>query len=129
MKSLLPLLALPLLIAGTAIAEPGPNLPLSAWKFVAIDGKSAVSPKAKLRIFEDRIEASVGCNGMGGDLRLESGRMITGPMMSTQMYCNGLMEQERAVADLLSASPSFFAEGGRMFIHSDKHQAELTLAR
>ncbi|MFM5948470.1 MAG: META domain-containing protein, partial [Novosphingobium sp.] len=53
------------------------------------------------------------------------GRMIVGPVISTQMYCDGVMEQERAVAELLGASPSFFIEGDRMGIRSDKHVAEL----
>jgi heat shock protein HslJ len=41
------------------------------------------------------------------------------------MYCDGLMEQERAVAELLAAKPHFFIENGRMAIRSDKHVAEL----
>ena len=51
--------------------------------------------------------------------------MKIGPVISTQMYCEGLMEQERAVAELLGASPAFFIENGRMGIRSDTHVAEL----
>mgnify|MGYP000181483600 CR=1 FL=1 len=102
-----------------------PDQPLTTWTFVAIDGQKPVSNRAELRIYEKRIAATVGCNGLGGDLQLTNGRMKVGPIISTQMYCDGLMEQERAVAELLGASPAFFVENGRMGIRSDKHVAEL----
>lgn len=126
------LAALPLLAAcatpQTVVdAEPegSPNGPLTTWTFVSIDGQKPVSNRAELRIFEKRIAATVGCNGLGGDLQLTNGQMKVGPIISTQMYCEGLMEQERAVAELLGASPAFFVENGRMGIRSAKHVAEL----
>jgi len=126
------LAALPLLAAcatpqAVADVEPGsdPNRPLTTWTFVSIDGQKPVSDKAELRIYEKRISATVGCNGLGGDLKIVPGQLQVGPMISTQMYCDGLMEQERAVAELLGASPAFFIENGRMGIKSDKHVAEL----
>lgn len=126
------LAALPLLAACAApqtATEPkpasGPDGPLTTWTFVSIDGQKPVSSRAELRIFEKRIAATVGCNGLGGDLQLTNGQMKVGPIISTQMYCEGLMEQERAVAELLGASPAFFVENGRMGIRSAKHVAEL----
>lgn len=122
------LLTLPLLAACTTMGNAAPDVALTTWTFVTIDGKSPVSPKAELRIYEDRIRANVGCNGMGGDLKIEPGRLIVGPVISTQMYCEGLMEQERAVAELLGASPNFFIENGRMAIRSKRHSSELKRA-
>ncbi|MBS3927998.1 MAG: META domain-containing protein [Sphingomonadales bacterium] len=104
-----------------SVADPGG----SKWTFVAIDGQPPVSSKSSLTIEEDRIGANLGCNGMGGDLKIEQGRLITGPLISTMMFCDGVMDQEKAVADLLEAKPRFFIEGDRLFIHSDKHKAEL----
>jgi heat shock protein HslJ len=119
------LLALTLLAACSATtpgaAEPGG----SKWTFVSIDGQRPVSSRTSLTIGEGRIGANVGCNGMGGDLTIEDGRLIAGPIVSTQMFCDGLMDQERAVADLLGARPAFFIENDRMVIHSDQHKAEL----
>lgn len=127
------LAALPLLAAcatpqNAADAEPegSPNGPLTTWTFVSIDGQKPVSDRAELRIYQKRIAATVGCNGLGGDLELtNNGRMMVGPMISTQMYCEGLMEQERIVSELLGASPGFFIENGRMGITSGRHVAEL----
>jgi len=126
------LTALPLLAAcaapqDTADVSPasGPDRALTTWTFSSIDGQKPVSNRAELRIYEKRIAATAGCNGLGGDLQLMAGRMKVGPLMSTQMYCEGLMEQERAIAELLGASPAFFVENGRMAIRSDRHVAEL----
>ena len=104
-----------------SVADPGG----SQWTFALIDGKPPVFSKSSLKIEQGRIGANLGCNGMGGDLKIEQGRLVTGPIISTQMYCDGLMEQERAVAELLGAKPRFFIEGDRMVIHSEKHKAEL----
>lgn len=126
------LAALPLLAAcatpqAVADAQPEgrPNGPLTTWTFVSIDRQKPVSNKAELRIYEKRIAATVGCNGLGGDLEMANGQMKIGPVISTMMYCEGLMEQERAVSARLGASPAFFVENGRMSIRSAKHVAEL----
>jgi len=120
-------LALPALTLLSACATtPAPANPgESTWTFVAIDGQRPVSSKTTLTISETRIGANVGCNGMGGDLKFDKGRLIVGPVVSTQMYCDGVMDQERAVAELLEAGPYFFIENGRMTMRSDKHSVEL----
>lgn len=119
------LFTLPLLAGCATVGDAAPSLAGSKWAFVSIDGQSPISDKALLSIEADRIGANVGCNGMGGDLRIEPGRLVTGPIISTKMYCDGAMVQESAVAELLSASPAFFIEGKRLMIRSDKHVAEL----
>jgi len=121
----LALAAAPLLVACASVPPVAENSGGSDWTFVAIDGAAPVSDKTSLTIREGRIGANVGCNGMGGDLRIEEGRLLTSGIVSTMMYCEGLMMQEQAVADLLRASPSFFIENGRMGIRSKDHSAEL----
>lgn len=126
------LAALPLLAACAATngtpketAAPSPDQPLTSWTFVSIDGEAPRSPKAELRIYPRRIAATAGCNGLGGELEVTNGQLKVGPIVATRMYCDGLMEQERAISELLGASPAFFIENGRMGIRSDKHVAEL----
>jgi heat shock protein HslJ len=123
------LAALPLLVACATPAEREQQEPLTKWTFVAIDGKPPRSDRNELAIYADRITATVGCNGMGGDLKIVPGQLKVGQLTSTEMYCADLMEQERAVAELLGASPGFFIEGNRMGIRSDKHMAELVKKR
>lgn len=121
----LALLALPLLAACTTMANAPAPLEGSKWTFVSIDGQKPVSGKAWMNIDADRISATVGCNGMGGSVTVEPDRLITGPFMSTQMYCDGLMDQERAVSELLSGSPRYSVKNYRLYLRTDKHLAEL----
>jgi heat shock protein HslJ len=119
------LLALPLLAGCATMGNAAPSLAGSKWTFVSIDGQKPVSGKAWLNIDTDRIGATVGCNGMGGSVKIEPGRLITGPFMSTQMYCEGLMEQESAVSQLLSGSPRYSVKNDRLVLTGAGHRAEL----
>lgn len=122
------LLPLALLAASTACAAPqagGTSLADSHWRFTAIDGAAPVAGDAALDFHKDRIGAKVGCNGMGGPWRIEGGRLIAGPLISTQMYCEGRMEQERAVSALLSGGPILTVSGDRLSLKSSAHSAEL----
>lgn len=115
-------------------AEEGPSAASPAdggtnWAFVTIDGRPPLSNRNVLTISENRIAANVGCNSMGGELDIEPGRLKVTRLVATLMYCEGLMQQEQAVADLLDAQPAFYIEGDRLFIRSDLHQAELTMKR
>jgi heat shock protein HslJ len=125
MTTKLTALLVPLLAACTTIGNAAPPLVPSKWVFVSIDGQPPVSDRASLSLEPGQIGASVGCNGMGGGLRIKGNRLIAGPMMATQMYCDGKMEQERAVSELLGASPIFVYQGQTLKLKSAKHRAEL----
>ncbi len=122
------LLTLPLLTACATMGNTVPDAPARDWTFVTIDGAKPVSDNTSLTIEAERIGASVGCNGIGGGLKIEPGRLKVGMLISTQMYCDGLMEQERVVAKLLGASPSYTITGHRMVLRSATHTAELVKA-
>ena len=98
------------------------------WTFVSIDGDDPASDKAFLQFREDGIGLSAGCNGVGGDWSIEDGRLIGGPYMSTQMYCEGLMEQEGALAALLEERPHITLMGERMALEGTGHRAQLKRA-
>lgn len=116
------------LAASGCVAAPagGPfSLDDTRWHFAAIDGAAPVSPQAVLTFQSGRIGANVGCNGMGGPWRIEGVRLIAGPLISTQMWCEGKMDQERAVSALLSGSPEVRMSGSRLSLRSGGHSAEL----
>ena len=119
------LLALPLLAACTTLPGASPDLSGTKWAFTAIDGARPVSAKASLNFETDRLGANVGCNGMGGEWRMEQDRIIADQLIGTQMYCEGLMEQESAVAALLGGRPRVTLTGDRLVLRSAKHSAEL----
>jgi heat shock protein HslJ len=129
MKTLFPLLALPLLI-GCATPQPANNgLTTGKWALTAIDGAPPKSPRAGMEFLARRISATAGCNGLGGEYTVKGDRLVTGPFVSTMMYCDGLMEQERALAALFEAQPSYRIEADRLTLDGGGHRAELVRTR
>lgn len=122
-------LATPLLAACTAAGTaPGP-IAGTNWSFVLIDGQKPVSSRAALTIEAKSLSADAGCNGMGGDLTIEPDRLVTGPIISTMMYCDGVMAQEKAVSALLGASPQYKIEGDTLTLTAPGHSARLARKR
>ena len=126
MRNVSILLALPLLLAGCVTTAPGaaPTLAESEWRVTAIDGAPPVG-EATLAFRADRLVASAGCNRLGGTWREESGKLVVGPLMATRMFCEGKMEQERALNDLLGAEPAVTRSGDRLSLKTTAHSAEL----
>jgi heat shock protein HslJ len=100
----------------------------SSWTITRIDDAPAKSPRAALRFDKERISMTAGCNGMGGSWKLEGNRLSGGPFMSTMMYCDGLMEQERALSQLLEAKPEVLRDGNQLTLRSASHSAVLVRA-
>jgi heat shock protein HslJ len=127
MNKLALLLALPAILA--CAPPPGARLVGSKWTIARIDGAPAVSDRARMEFLPGRISATVGCNGLGGEWKVRGDRLETGPFMSTQMYCEGLMEQEAALSRLFEAKPAFTLSGNRLTLTGGGHTAELVRAR
>lgn len=122
-------LTLSLLSACAAANESQAGLANSTWHFVSIDGAAPVSSKAKLEFDSDSIDATVGCNGMGGAWRVESGRLIAGPLTRTEMYCNGpVWDQEKAIGALLAGAPELKVGTDTLVLKSSGHSARLQRA-
>ncbi len=114
--------------ATTGASQPALHLAETAWTFVTIDGAAPVSARASLRFEGGRLSATAGCNGVGGNWRIEDGRLHGGPYASTMMFCDGVMEQERALAALLAEKPVVRRDGARLVLTSASHRAELRKA-
>lgn len=81
-----------------------------------------------MRFDDDRMGASVGCNSIGGDYRVEGNRLVAGPLMATRMFCQGAVwQQEEAVNALLSAAPQLQRSGDALRLTSGGHAIELKL--
>jgi len=121
------LLLLALVAAGCAAGPTGGSSRLEGtrWRFTAIDGAAPASATAALSFATGRLGANVGCNGLGGPWRIERGRLIAGPLISTQMWCEGRMEQERAVGALIVSAPELTLKGARLSLKAGGHSAEL----
>jgi len=118
-----------LLSACAAANKSQAKLAGSTWSFISIDGAAPVSHKAQIEFDRDRIGATVGCNGMGGPWRVESGRLIAGPLAQTEMYCEGpVWDQEKAIGALLAGAPQVSVKTDRLVLRSSGHSAELKRA-
>lgn len=131
MKLISLLAALALLPACTMAQGDGLTLGGTAWTITRIDGVAPAAPdKAKLTFEADRIGANVGCNGMGGEYRIEGGRLIAGPLMATRMFCEGpVWDQEQAVGALLAGAPKVARRGETLLLESSGHSLEAVRAK
>lgn len=95
-----------------------------------IDGAAPAAPqKASMRFDAERLGANVGCNSIGGEYRVQEGRLLAGPLMATRMFCEGpVWQQEEAVNALLSAAPTLQRSGSTMRLVSGGHALDLELA-
>ena len=122
------LAVLPLFAAACAMPEDGgSDLAGSQWTLEQIDGDAPSSPARAILSFErERIAASAGCNAIGGPWRVDGLRLIAGPLVQTEMYCEGpVWKQERALSALLSAGPVITREGNVLTLVSSGHRARL----
>ena len=120
---------LPLLAACTTAGASPASIVGTSWLFVTIDGQQPVSSRAAITIEAASISANAGCNGMGSDLSITPDRLMVGPIISTQMFCDGVMEQERAVGALLGASPQYKVDGDTLILTAPGHSAKLVRKR
>ena len=123
--SLLPL-SLLLVTGCAATTDSAAQIAGTNWRFTQIDGAPPVSGKATISFKKNSLGASVGCNNMGGDWRVEDDRLIAGPLTQTEMYCAApLWDQEKALNALLTSAPVIEVQGDRMTLKSHGRSAEL----
>jgi heat shock protein HslJ len=126
MRRLVPLILLPALLAGCSDGRDRSHLAQTSWRFVRIDGQQPGSADAGLTFDSGKIGIQVGCNRMGGPWRVDSNRLVAGPLAQTEMACaDPAWTQEAAVGALLVATPRMNLSGDRMTLQSSGHTAEL----
>ena len=125
MTKYLALLIAPLLAACATAGASTAQIEGSKWTFAQIDGAAPVSGQTSLEIKSGQIDAYLGCNGMGSNLTIAGEKLNVGPIISTRMFCDGVMEQEHAVGRLLAASPRFKVVDGKLVLQGGGHSAVL----
>lgn len=72
----------------------------------------------------------VGCNRMGGSLKLGNGGLLLGNVFSTRMYCHGLMELEDRLGALLpQVAKASLTDDGTLSLFDATDTELLTLVR
>jgi heat shock protein HslJ len=87
---------------GVPIAMPSVIAPEYPPFMIQVDGTTYDVMNGYVVIEGDRISASVGCNTMGGGVLVDGEKLtLDGPLISTEMACEGLMDAEAALAKVL----------------------------
>jgi heat shock protein HslJ len=88
------------------------------WDLVML-GNGTLLPDSKITIAFDQegLRGSAGCNGYFGSYTLERAEFAMGPLASTAMDCEGLMDQEQNFLELLSSAESLTFEEKQLIIH------------
>jgi len=111
--------------------------PLSdtAWELVsygAINNQIPALPDVDTTISfgaDGEVSGNVGCNGFGGSAKISGKKITTGPLMSTEMYCEATMDQEMAVLMLLNGELAFEINGDTLTIFSEDGNSALHLVK
>jgi heat shock protein HslJ len=73
-----------------------------------------------------RIGANAGCNHMGGDARVEGGRLVAGDMAMTAMGCDGGRgEQDAWLAKFLADKPTIRSSGTELVLANNTTEIRL----
>lgn len=87
---------------GVPIAIPDVVAPQYPPFMIQIDGTNYDVASGYVVIDGDRLSASVGCNTLGAGVLVDGDTLtLDGPLISTMMYCEGLMDAETALATVL----------------------------
>ena len=95
------------------------------WKLVEVGGNAVSTPANGREVYmtlsrEDgssRLKGHAGCNGLGGDYRIE-GRKISFQPITTRMYCESQMEVENLFTGMLSSADSYRIFGETLELYS-----------
>ena len=125
-KYLLILFILSLALSACASGSNSPSL-IGSWKLTAYGPADSPVPavedsEASLTFNADgTLTGNGGCNGLGGEDKVNGDQIEFGPIMSTLMACvdDGRMTQEGVVTQVMTDTASYQIEGNTLTITRD----------
>lgn len=79
---------------------------------------------------DGQLSGNVGCNGFGGDYQVDGNTITFGPIISTEMFCEGPVgEQEATTLAVLAESATFGLNGDMLTITSADGNSVIVLER
>ncbi|HEY7452227.1 MAG TPA: META domain-containing protein [Candidatus Limnocylindria bacterium] len=91
-----------------------------AWRATRFGSLLAHEPTAgqefSLEVQGDRLAGRSGCNRFMGTWSVTDGALAIGPMASTMMWCDGLMELERAFLDAVQSVTGARLDGDHLVL-------------
>lgn len=116
------------IIAGLTLAacagKPSASV-VGNWNLVSYGSPTSQTPavpnvEASVTFGSDgKLNGNVGCNGFGGDYKVDGETITFGPIMSTLMACaDPIMEQESAVFSVFTDTATFKIDGKTLTVTS-----------
>lgn len=109
---------------------------IGQWKLVSHGSASSQTPAApdvdtSIDFSSDgQMNGNVGCNGFGGEFKVDGDTIAFGPVMSTMMFCEGPVgDQEMATIAVFQESATFVLDGDTLTITSADGNSVIVLAR
>ncbi len=104
-------------------ATPAISLPGTDWDLVSYGPADAPQTPAEdtrptLSFTANGISGSTGCNSFFGDYTLEGTDLSVGMLGSTEMFCEGLMDQEATIMQMLQEAQSISADAEGLTIYT-----------
>ncbi len=133
-KILFPLIAVFIL---AACASGGASASITGtWKLIAYGPASNPAPAAadvdtSIEFGSDgKLSGNVGCNGFGGDFKVDGDTITFSPIMSTLMFCDSPAgDQETTTFNVFTESATFVMDGDTLTITSADGGSVIVLAR
>jgi heat shock protein HslJ len=75
------------------------------------------------------VSGDAGCNRIIGTYTVDGSTIDIGPLATTLMYCEGVMEAEQAFIKALEKSTSFAVKQDRLKLYGPKGKVTVTLTR
>ncbi len=89
------------------------------WDLVSLAGEAPVAgSRGTLAIDGVNLAGSTGCNSYSAGYTLDADRLTVSEIAQTEMFCEGLMDQEMAFLKALGAVESISLEGEQLTLHS-----------
>lgn len=106
------------------------------WRLVSYGDSSNPTPAlsdvdTSIKFENGQMSGNAGCNGFGGEYKLNNNQITFGGIMSTEMYCEETWTQEQGVLGVFSDNAPLLIQvnGGSLTISSADGASVVNLAR
>jgi heat shock protein HslJ len=130
----MPRLLLVVIFAGAALSaqaqtqSPDPALAAGPWRVVEIEGAQAAHGET-LRFTGQGIAGQSACNRFSAGLKQQGQAVEISPPVSTRMYCEGRMDDERRYLDALKAAQGYSLSGDTLSLKDADGRTRVKLSK
>jgi heat shock protein HslJ len=90
---------------------------------------AAPDVETSIEFKDGQMSGNVGCNGFGGEYKVNGDSIEFGPVMSTMVFCENVAEQESTVLATLQEKTSFVIDGNILTITSGDGSSSIVLEK